>query len=107
MKHQKSEKIENLQKEHIATDVQKFRKEFGEKIIANEKNITAFNLKLTKAKKQIDILEQKSNDLKKKLDEYEVHIKDRWILFKSGFNYEMNLLDQELKRLMISTKNQV
>lgn len=96
-----SEKIKIIQKEYVA-DIQEFRKDISEKITANEKSITNFNLKLTREKKQIDILEQKNKDLKNKLDEYEVRIKDNWTSFKSGFIYEMNLLEQELYRLIIS-----
>lgn len=98
-----SEKIKTIQKEYIA-DIQKFRKDIGEKISSNEKSIANFNLRLSKEKKQIDLLEQKNKSLKKQLNEYQPYIKDSWTAFKSGFSYEMNLLDQQLNHLIISTK---
>ena len=96
---QKKEAAEEWEK-----DIQKFRKDIDEKIASNEKRITNFNLKLTREKSQIDLLEQKNKILEKKLIEYQSQAKDSWASFKSGFIYEMNLLEQELNHLITDSR---
>lgn len=101
---QKKEAAEEEAAKEWEKDIQKFRKDIDEKIASNEKSITNFNLKLTREKSQIDLLEQKNKILEKKLSEYQSQAKDSWTSFKSGFSYEMNLLEQELNHLIADSR---
>jgi len=87
--------------------VEQFRQESDARILANEKSIVEFRLKIAKEKrearisyeKKIAVLEQKNSDMKKKLAEYNDDGKDRWYSFKNEFNHDMDELGQAFKDL--------
>ncbi len=93
-------------------DIDKYRKETAEQITANEENIK--ELKADRAQvendkkddydKQIAELEQKDNNMKKKMDDYKPEGKEKWKLFKSDFNKGMNDLGKSIKDLTASNK---
>ncbi|MFM2049235.1 MAG: hypothetical protein RI955_1783 [Bacteroidota bacterium] len=93
------------------TDIENYKKESTEKIDANNKSINDFNARIANEKADAKIayknkivaLEQKNNDLKKRLDDYKAEGKDQWKEFKSDFNHDMNKLNDDFKSL-IGTK---
>jgi len=96
--------LDNASKE-LMSDIENFRKETENKITANNHYIAEFKVRLTKEKKEkraryekkLAQLEQKNNDLKKQLDEYQAAGKDKWTSFKSDFNRDMDELGKALK----------
>jgi hypothetical protein len=95
--------------EYLA-DMEKYRKEAAEKIVANEKSIAEFNARLATEKSEakaayqekITALEQKNSDMKKKIDEYKAEGKDQWEKFKLEFNRDLDDLGQAFKNLTTS-----
>jgi hypothetical protein len=117
-----SEKVENAQddvtKATIAldeanreylTDIEKYRVETAEKILANEKNIMELNLLIANEKKEaradykkkMDELEQKNKTLKNKMLEYKESGKENWEKFKVEFNRDMEELGSAFKDLTV------
>ena len=115
-----SEKVENAQEnvdkanqnldkaqDDYAADVENYRKETAEKLAANEKLEADFNARIANEKadaredynKKIAALDQKDNDMKKKMADYKPEGKDKWIAFKEGFNKDMDALSQDWKNL--------
>ena len=115
-----SEKVENAQekvdkanqnldqaKEDYIVDVEKYRKETADKIAGNEKIEADFNARIMndrqeardEYKKKIAVLDQKDSDMKKKMADYKLEGKDKWIAFKEGFNKDMDVLGQDWKDL--------
>lgn len=100
---------QNLDKaqDDYAADVEKYRKETAEKIAANEKMEADFNAKIANDKadaredykKKVAALDQKDSDMKKRMAEYKMEGKDKWIVFKEGFNKDMDALGQDWKDL--------
>jgi len=90
-----------------ATDIEKFRKETDERIIANQKSLAEFNGRISKQKKEaqeeyknkIAALEQKNTDLKKKMDDYKAAGKENWEKFKVEFSKEMSELGKAFSSL--------
>jgi len=117
-----SEKVENAQddvtkatialdeanKEYLA-DIEKYRIETAEKILANEKNIMELNLLIANEKKEAKAdykkkmaeLEQKNNTLKNKMLEYKESGKENWDKFKVEFNRDMEELGSAFKDLTV------
>lgn len=117
-----SEKVENAQddvtkatialdeanKEYLA-DIEKYRVETAEKILANEKNIMELNLLIANEKKEaradykkkMDELEQKNTTLKNKMLEYKESGKENWEKFKMEFNHDMEELGTAFKALTV------
>lgn len=115
-----AQKVENAQKnvtvaeqdlnkanqEYLA-DLQKYREEAAIKIATNNKSIAEFNARMDNQKagakadykKQIDAIEQKNSDLKKKLDEYKAGSKEQWEKFKAEFSRDMDDLGIAFKNL--------
>jgi len=115
-----SEKVEDAQekadkanlnldqaKEDYIVDVDNYRKETADKIAGNEKLEADFNARIANDKadaredykKKIAALDQKDTDMKKRLAEYKMEGKDKWIAFKAGFNKDMDALGQDWKNL--------
>jgi uncharacterized protein YccT (UPF0319 family) len=89
--------------------IQLFKKESGELIISYEKSIAELKTKLENEKeenkiimeKKLALLEQKSEDLKIKLQEYEEEGTDKWTAFKNEFNHDLEQLGTALKDLTV------
>jgi hypothetical protein len=115
-----SEKVENAKKDvaeanialtkaeaDYATDIEKFRKETDERILANQKNLDEFNARISRQKKdaqldyknKIAALEQKNTDMKKKIDDYKAAGKENWEKFKLEFNKDMSDLGKAFSSL--------
>ena len=88
-------------------DFQNLTKASDVRFIENEKNIADLKLKNTTmdetkktAKgKEIDLLEQKNNSLKKELVSYKKEGKTEWKSFKKQFNSDMDKLTDDLKNM--------
>ena len=77
------------------TEYQKFRLEYDERIIANEKTLADYQARIANENKEnraphekrLALLEQKNNDLKQKLSNYYEDGKDAWGSFKFKFGH--------------------
>ncbi len=96
----------------LKDSIQQFKKESAEKIsdydnsIAELKATIVKGKKETKAKyeKELAVLEQKNNDMKKKLDDYKEEGSDKWAIFKREFNHDMDELGKSLKGFTVKSK---
>jgi len=103
-----NQELENANKEYEA-DVAKYKLETDEKIAANQKSILEFNARIANEKaatkaayqKKLAELEQKENDLKKKMHDYKMEGKENWIIFKTEFNRDMEELGKALNDLTV------
>jgi hypothetical protein len=99
-------KLDSAIKDYLA-DIDMYRIETSNRIIANDKSIADFNLTLANKKmderaeyvKKIKSLEQKNADLKKKLDNYKADGNEKWKTFKAEFSEEMDDLGKSIKDL--------
>lgn len=57
-----------------------------------------------KYQKKIFVLEQKNNDLKKKIDESDKTISSKWSSFKKEFNHDMEELGKAFKDIGVDNK---
>ena len=55
--------------------------------------------------KQIDLLEERNNAMKLKLDAYQINEKDDWRKFKTEFNHDMDELGKAFSDLTIKNVN--
>lgn len=100
-------------KEEYLVEIENYRKETALRIKANNQSIVDFNKKIENEKndakaeyeKQIAALEQKNNNLEKRLDNYKVDGEDNWIVFKTEFNNDMDKLGQAFKDLTVKNVN--
>jgi hypothetical protein len=91
-------------------DINSYKIETAEKIIANQKSINEFNARIAKEKKEardeyirkITVLERKNTDLKKRLEDYNADGAEKWRKFKKEFNDEMEDLGKSIKDLTSS-----
>jgi hypothetical protein len=101
--------IQQDSKNKIQSDEYKaYRAEQEKKIAENKKTIADLRLKKDKVKKEnlseyetkIDKLEQKNNELNKKImSNYKDEGKEKWDSFKKKFNHDMDELGHSLKDL--------
>jgi hypothetical protein len=97
----------------INDSILQFKKESAEKISANEKMIADFKAKIKTEKKETKVkyekklaeLEQKNNDLKKKLEEYNDEGQENWATFRNELNHDMDELGQAIKDLTVKNVN--
>ncbi len=88
-------------------DVQNFRRETSAQMATNDSSIAVLQAKIdiqknvVKAdyKKQIAELEQRNNDMKKRMNDYKSEGKDSWVTFKTTFNHDMDELSKTVKNL--------
>jgi hypothetical protein len=88
-------------------EIDTFKKQYADSIAVNEKSINEFNARIANAKKEdredynneINALNQKNSDMKRKLDEYKAGGKADWDKFKTGFNHDMDELGKSIKNL--------
>ena len=116
-----SEKVENAENDVIEAnkaldeanqdylaDIESYKKLTAAKIAANKKNITEFNQRIAKEKKEVKAdyakkiaeLEQKNTDMQLKIDGYKAEGKDSWEQFKVGYNRDMDAIGDALKKLI-------
>jgi peptidoglycan hydrolase CwlO-like protein len=114
----KAQKVEdakqdlNEAKEDYQKEIEDYRKDINDRIAANDVTITEFNSRIENEKKeakadykrQVNELELRNRDLKKRMDEYKADGKDNWHKFKEEFNHDMDELGNSLKDL---TRNNV
>ncbi len=92
---------------NYAADVEAFRKESEDKIIANEKSMVELQAKLanekTETKTEYDdkiiALQQKNVDLKKRMDDYKPDGEEKWEIFKVDFNKDVDEIKESLNSL--------
>ena len=90
-------------------DIEKYRKETADKIMSNDKSIADFKARIENQKqnarsnyqKQLAELEQKNTDMKKKMEDYKADNKEKWEIFKTEFNHDMDELGNAFKGLTI------
>ncbi|MFA9289853.1 MAG: hypothetical protein ACEQSF_01315 [Solirubrobacteraceae bacterium] len=93
------------QNKEFLLEVEEYKKSTIDKIIANEKNIEDFNLRIATQKinakedyeKKIAKLNAKNLDLKKKINDFKSDNKENWEIFKSDFSREMDKLNLEFQ----------
>jgi len=96
------------QKDSVA-DYLSFKRGIEERIEANEKGIEAYKMSIDNSKekireagqKQVDELQQRNINMRKKLADYKANGKDNWEAFKIEFNHDMDDLGEALKNLTI------
>lgn len=90
-------------------EIESYRKESAEKIEENNKSIAEFKLRIDKQKAEakadyvaeINRLEQKNTDIKKKLDDYQGEGKEKWKTFKEEFGRDMENLGNAFRDLTV------
>lgn len=93
---------------------QAFKSESEQIIEANEKRIEAFKAKMGKAgpeamakySKEVEMLEQKNRDLKKKLDGYQAEEQSKWEEFKTNFKKDMDAIGKTMQDLFKDNNEQ-
>jgi len=96
--------------EEYLADIEHNRKVTNEKAAANEKSIAEFKERIAHEKKddkaeykhKIAELERENSDMKLKMDDYKADGREQWETFKTGFNHDMEKLDQSIKNLTSS-----
>ena len=114
-----SKKIDNAQEnvtkakekiyQAIKDSIKQFRSVTQEKLIANEKQLAEYKIKIAKEKKankekyeaELARLDKKNNDLKIKLENYNEEGKEKWESFKTEFNRDMDELGKAFKDLTV------
>ena len=97
----------NEAKEDYQKEIEEYRKDINDRIAANDATITDFNSRIENEKKeakadykrQVNDLEMKNRDLKRRMDEYKADGKDNWQKFKAEFNHDMDELGNSLRDL--------
>lgn len=100
------------QKVASAEEWKTFKTETQERITNNEIRIAELKVKMKKPgkildglyEKRIETLEQRNNELKMRLDNYEKNQSD-WESFKREFNHDMDELGQAFKDITVDNKN--
>jgi hypothetical protein len=102
---------ENLDKanQDYMDDVEKYKKINAEKIASNDQAIAEFNARIENEKNNVTAdykqriakLEQKNNDMKKRMADYKVESKEKWEMFKTEYNYDMDELGRGFKDLTV------
>jgi len=96
-------------KEEYLTDIDSYRKNMDDKITANKRSIADLKARIKDQKREaaadyktkINDLEQKNNDMKKRIDEYTIEGKEKWEKFKTEFDRDMDELGKSLKDLTV------
>lgn len=104
----KSGKTRVIIKNEIIDEWILFKNETEKKIKLSEAKIVELkkrrNLTESKSKfdKQIVRLEQKNNDLRKKMNDYNEEVKAKWANFKAEMNHDIDEIEIELKDVAIN-----
>ena len=102
-------KLTDARKEATHQEWEAFRASTDATITANEVRIAEMKDRMNNTGKTIDaeyakriqVLEQKNNDLKAKIESYKNDSKEDWNDFKQEFNSDMNELGQAFKNLTV------
>lgn len=86
-------------------DVEDYRVKSRDRINANNERIAEHRTRISNYKKeekaqyekQIELLEQKNDKLKERLEDYEANTEDGWEKFKTEFSNDMNELGSAIK----------
>ncbi len=95
-------------KNEITDEWTVFRNETEKKIKLSESKITELKAKrnstgnASKFDKQIARLEQKNNDLRKQMNDYNEEVKAKWVNFKVEMNHDIEEIEIELKDVTIN-----
>lgn len=101
-----NQNLDQANEEYLA-EIEAYRKETNDKILANDKALAEFKTRIALQKREaradyqakIDELEHKNTDMKKQMDDYKADGKDKWITFKADFGKSMDGLGQSFKDL--------
>ena len=89
------------------SDIDTYKKQNSDSIAVNEKMIQRLKTRIENGKaavkadytKEISELDKQNAELKMRLDDYKAEGKDKWEVFKTHFNNDMDSLNIEFKRL--------
>jgi hypothetical protein len=106
------EELSQAQKDSAA-DYENFKMVSESRIAKNEELIQAYKQSMKDAKREwkstdqkiVDDLEQKNINMRKKMEEYRIEGKDKWVEFKTEFNHDMDELGKAIKDLTIKNTN--
>jgi peptidoglycan hydrolase CwlO-like protein len=95
--------------EAYLADIDNCRRETTNKIAANDQRIAELKAGIENIKKDakadykktIAELEQKNTDIKKKMDDYKADGKEKWEIFKTEFNHDMDELGKAFKDITV------
>jgi len=95
--------------EAVKDSIQLFRKESEKRIIANEKSLAEYKVKIATEKKESRAryekewaeLVKKNNELKMRLKDFNEESEDKWESFKTEFNHDMDELGKAFKDLTV------
>lgn len=98
--------LENAEDEYI-TDIDQYRLMAADKIAANERSIAEYNARIGKdkkavsaeIKKEIADLEAKNNEMKMKIGDYKNEGEDKWEMFKTDFERDMDALGESISNI--------
>jgi hypothetical protein len=98
----------NANQEYL-TEIENYKKETAEKIATNDKSIVEFKARVAQEKKsaradylaKVEALEKKNSDLKKRMDDYKADSKEKWDMFKTEFNHDMEEIGKSFKDLTV------
>lgn len=101
--------LKEANQEYIA-DMENYKKNVSATITANEKSIIEFKARIVNSKKEakadyekeINELENKNSDMKRKMDEYTLEGNEQWNSFKAEFSHDMDELGKALKALTVN-----
>lgn len=106
------EELTEARKEATHEEWNAFRADTDATITANEVRIADLKARMNNTGKTIDaeyakriqVLEQKNNDLKVKIESYKTESKNDWDSFKKEYNRDMKELGQAFKNLTVDNK---
>lgn len=106
---------EELVRENAAyhMEMEEYKKTTAEQIAANEKSLEEFNTRIAKQKgeakaeyiKEIEELNRKNSDMKKKIAEFKTDNKTNWETFKIEFSRDMDELGTAFKNFTVKDKD--
>jgi DNA anti-recombination protein RmuC len=99
--------------EAYVKEMEEYRKTTAEQIAANEKSLEEFNTRIAKEKgeakaeyqKEIEELNKKNSDMKRKMAEFKTDNKTNWETFKIEFSRDMDELGTAFKNFTVKDKN--
>jgi hypothetical protein len=97
----------NNASQNYSSEYDEFKKESENKIYDYEERISQYKIRLTNEnlidknilENKLTELEQKNNELKKRLIDYKVDGQNNWVPFKSKFNHDMEELGKAYRNL--------
>jgi vacuolar-type H+-ATPase subunit I/STV1 len=107
-----SSKIKDSVNTQYMKDIADYKKQIADTISTYNKSIADFKVRIQDDNEQVKInynkkiaeLEQKSSEMKKKMDDYQAEGKEKWEIFKTQFSHGMDELGKSFTDL--TKKNQ-